>query len=189
MKLHEMCPHRTIIYKISHPDSDFVYIGSTTQKLKDRKSQVLSKMRLLYRDTAWSLILSEPARSFKILSLEICDPEKRFESEQYWISHYESLGKLINKSEFACPGIKLKGCTLSEEQIAQRRKLEHSKESIRKMEMNHGRNKRIRCIETGEEFFSAMEAARIYGGRGVYYTRVCDGQRKHYKNRTYEFID
>lgn len=53
--------------------------------------------------------------------------------------------------------------------------------SLRKRETNP-KNKRVTCLTTNEEFFSASEAARFYNTNVTSITKVCRGERKHFNN-------
>ena len=56
------------------------------------------------------------------------------------------------------------------------------------MNENHPRAKRVRCIETGEEFLSARKAAEAYHTTHTCITRVCNGERKTTLGKHWEWI-
>ena len=57
------------------------------------------------------------------------------------------------------------------------------------MNTQHPEARKVRCIETGEIFLSARKATQAYGGSGSSVARVCNGERKTFKGRHWEWID
>lgn len=61
------------------------------------------------------------------------------------------------------------------------------KENMKNQEDN--RKKRVRCIETGQEFESINECSRVLGLDVGAVSQVCLGKRKSHKNLHFEYVD
>ena len=67
---------------------------------------------------------------------------------------------------------------------------EEHKEKIKNfMNTKHPRARKVRCIETGEEFLSARKACEAYDLSHNAISRVCNGERKTAKGLHWEWVD
>lgn len=52
------------------------------------------------------------------------------------------------------------------------------------------RGRKVRCLDDNRVFNTLTECVVFYGGsKASCLTRVCNGQRKHYKGRRFEYVD
>jgi group I intron endonuclease len=92
---------------------------------------------------------------------------------QYKLNH----GKNVSKA--------LSGIPKSKEH---RKKLAEAKKKYHQ-ENDHIQAKQVKCLTTGEIFKSVAEAAKYFNCKNAHISRVCRGERNHYKQLKFEYIN
>jgi len=175
------------VYILKNTKNNTVYIGCSCN-IKRRFIEHKSKLKKGYHPCRKLQKIADKygVDCFYIEPIEKCTKINSYIIEQKHMDIYKPF--IANNSKYAAPGKHRIGKPLHPNLLKAITGRKFKKASIEKMRKNSGNNKPIKCIETGEVFYNASEAARKHGGRHCYYTRVCSGERKHYKNLHYKFV-
>lgn len=202
----------TGVYKIYNEKHENVfYIGSTSisyNKYIYRNgfyNRWYTHLRSLIKNKHHSKYLQKVfnkygSENFKFEIIEICEPEKCIEKEQYWIDFYKKSYKLYNTNEKANSVLgykhtkesKLKiskshkGKKLTEEHIFNRTNAQKGRK--KKKYISPGKYKKIICIEDNLEFKCVTDAANYYKVCISSISSILKGKYKKLKNgKTFKY--
>lgn len=149
-----------IYYLCTELNNTPVYIGSTNQELKLRRENHLNDFRNNKEKSEW--IKKEKngglGKHIKIVLLETCSKEDRYNRENYWISFYLNLGvKLFNITDALTTSIKQK--EVAKNTMINLMKNPTIKEKIKNAQLR----KRKKISVNNIEYNGINEASRITG--------------------------
>ena len=151
------------IYQIQNRINNHFYIGSA-KNIKSRIQEHLVHLRKtkhenIHLQRAFNLYGEE---NFDFYVVEFCNPDIRYEIEQYWLDRFFGKDFFYNMNPLASqPPIRYGAQNLSEK----------AKQNIRKALV-----KSVVCLETREHFESIKDAARILNVSRVTLSKVCKGK-------------
>lgn len=149
-----------IYYLCTESNNTPVYIGSTNQELKLIRENHLNDFRNNKEKSEW--IKNEKngglGKHIKIVLLEMCSKEDRYNRENYWIYFYLNLGvKLFNITDALTTSIKQK-------ETAKNTMINLMKNPIIKEKIKNAQlRKRRKIIINNIEYNGINEASRITG--------------------------
>ena len=162
-----------VIYKHTNLINGKIYIGQTCQKPEDRWDYGCGyKRHNLHFYNAIKKYGWKEGFSHEIIEQNIPTLEEANEKEKYWIAYYNC--KEPNGYNLTDGGNGSSGHPISEEA---------------KLKISIANGKPVRCLETGEVFHSAAEAARQLNIGRSHITQVCRGERSFANNLHWEFVD
>lgn len=179
------------IYQIRNIINNHVYIGSSKNLFNRYKNHFndlkKGKHDNRYLQTAYK---KYGHNKFIFEILEYCDPNQRFEIEQYWIDKFYGQGCYnINKDATNPPDCTGKKYTFTEKHktnISIAAKKHYENPEVRKymslirigkhLGKDHPNSKPVICLETGKEYAGLMEAERNTGLNHTGISACCRGQ-------------
>ena len=172
-----------IIYRAYNIISEKCYIGKTTKTLSKRISGHYSSENCIHMHRAL-MIYPKETWEWKIIDIGN-NAEDLANKEKFWIKFYNAR---INGYNCTDGGEGSEGVIVSKEHKFKTRntlleKTELNWRSPRKMA-----SRPVRCIETGEKFFSASDASRKTGITSSGISAVCRGANKTSGGYHWEFL-